>query len=409
MNQPNKYTVTEINNVLKDLILGVIPEKIIISGEISNLKIANSNLFLTLKDDESNINVVSWGYTKSKNKIELNNGDKVSITGKLALYTKSGTYNLTLHHIEKLGMGQLYNEYEILKQKCEKMGYFDINKKKQMPTNIKNIGIVTAPEGAALQDILYVLKNNNYSGKVIVKRSLVQGNMCAKSIVKAIDFLKSWQDEHNNKLDVILITRGGGSFEDLMGFSDIKVIESINKCDIFTISAVGHEIDFMLSDFTADLRAPTPSIAAERISEQQKKQTEKLNNDSLFYREYIKNLIMQRIETNICKLESFKSKIKNPIQSIELKIDYLNDLQRIINNTINIQVINKKNKLDQLGQKLEKYDLDNMLNSGYVLLLKRGKIYDSVKELEEGQKLKIKLKDGEVEIKVNKIYPKNEQ
>ena len=275
MEETNKYTVTEINERIKDLFGDVFPDKIIVSGEISNLKLANNNLFLTLKDNDAGINVISWGYGKSKGKIELKDGDKVSVTCRLVHYNKTGSVNLNLISVEKNGTGELHEKYNSIKDKCEKMGYFDQTKKKKFPDTIKYVGIVTAPEGAALQDILYVLKNNNFYGKVIVKRCTVQGVSCPKSLVSGIQHLEKWKDKDGRKLDVILITRGGGSFEDLMGFSNLKVIEKINASKIHTISAVGHEVDFMLSDYTADTRAPTPSVAAEMISKQQKKEKEK--------------------------------------------------------------------------------------------------------------------------------------
>lgn len=398
-----KYTVTEINDFMKDTLNEALPDKITVDGEISNLKFANDNIFFTLKDDESSINVVGWKYSKNKNKIDLNVGDKVSVIGKITLYSKSGNINFTLHKINKVGLGELHKEYQILKEKCEKLGYFDNQKKKSFPTNIKNIGIVTAPEGAALQDVLYVFKKNNFNGNIIIKRSIVQGNLCSKSIANSIEYLNNWKDSNNNKLDLILITRGGGSFEDLMGFSDIKVIEAIHNSDIYTISAVGHEVDYMLSDFTADKRAPTPSVAAEIISSSQKKELELLEQNIAYYRDCIKNLILEKVGNNIYKLENLRSRIKNPLEMIDHNINALNEYNENLKNSINLKIEQQNNKINQLEQGLEKYNIDKMLQSGYVLLIKRGKIYDSVKNLEVDQKLKIKLKDGEVEIKINKI------
>lgn len=403
MDKEQKYTVTSINNQIKELFSNIFSEKIIVDGEISNLKISNNNLFLTLKDDESSINVISWGYGKLKNQIVLENGNKVSITGKITFYPKSGNFNLIMSDVEKIGLGILHNEYEKLKKKCEKLGYFEITIKKQIPKNIKNIGIVTAPEGAALQDILFVLKKNNFYGNVVIKRCMVQGNMCSKSIVQAIDHLKKWEDNDYNKLDIILITRGGGSFEDLMGFSDIKVIEEIHKCDIFTISAVGHEIDFMLSDFAADIRAPTPSIAAEIISGQQKNIVESFDKYSKYYQEHIKDIINNKIQMYHYKINNLKTRIPNPLSMIERKMEYFDNyftnLLKIIDNKKN----KCENKINIIQQKLDKYNINKMLNSGYVILLKGGKLCDSANNLFNGQKLKIKLKNGEADITIDKI------
>lgn len=398
-----KYTVTEINNIIKNLFGEIFPNKIVVSGEISNLKIANGNLFLTLKDDESNVNVVSWGYAKSKNKVDLNNGDQVAVTCRMSFYAKTGNLNLNLLSIEKLGLGELHKKYELLKEKCQKLGYFDSIKKKQFPNNVKYIGIATAPEGAALQDILYVLKKNNFYGKIIIKRCTVQGATCPKSIVKAIENLENWKDQDGNKLDIILVTRGGGSFEDLMGFSDLKVIEKINKCKIYTISAVGHEIDFMLSDFSADMRAPTPSIAAEIISKQQKKEIDMLEMNKKFFEEYLKNLIIKKIEMTQYRLDNLKPRILKPDQIIDNKKESLKNIYENLTKNINDKLLKYDNNIQLLERKLEKYDMDKMLNSGYILLMKGGKIYDSIEDLSIGQKLKIKMKNGEAEILINKI------
>lgn len=398
-----QYSVTELNDLIKNYLNEIFSNKIIINGEISNLKITNGNLFLTLKDDESNINVVGWGYDKSKNKIELKNGDKVIVTSKITYYGKSSNINLNLVNIEKLGLGDLHNKYELIKDKCEKLGYFDNSKKKKIPNNIKNIGIVTAPEGAALQDILYVLRKNKFYGNIIIKRTIVQGSSCPKSIIKSIEYLEKWKDNNDKKLDIILVTRGGGSFEDLMGFSDLGVIEKINKCDIFTISAVGHEIDFMLSDYTADIRAPTPSVAAEMISSEQKKYINILETNSKFFEEYFKNLLFKKIESVEYKLENIKSKILKPNEMINTKLDLLNNIYNNILNKTNDVIMKNNNKIQLLEKGLEKYDIDKMLNSGYILLMKSGKIYDSINNLMINQKLKIKMKDGQAEITINKL------
>lgn len=401
--EQQKYTVSELNNVIKGLFSNLLSDQIDVDGEISNLKITNGNLFLTLKDNDSNINVICWSYHKLKNKIDIQNGDKVVISGKVTFYPKTGNFNLIMSNIEKIGLGNLCKEYEILKQKCENLGYFTESTKKQMPKNIKSIGIATAPEGAALQDILYVLKKNNFFGNIIVKRCIVQGNMCSKSIVQGIDYLNKWKDNNGNGLDVILVTRGGGSFEDLMGFSDLKVVEKIHKSNIFTISAVGHEIDYMLSDFSADMRAPTPSVAAELISRQQKYMIDMLNDNINFYNNYISDIIHKNIEAMQYKLINLQSKLKNPYNIINEKLDYLNNIETSFLNIINSKKNIYNNMILSIQQKLEKYDIDKMLNSGYVLLFKGGKIYDSIKDIEIGQKLKIKMKDGEANILINKI------
>lgn len=227
-----------------------------IKGELHNYSKRNGNIFAAIKDKNSSIDIICWNCLE-----DYENGDEVEIYGRINFYKKTSKINLQIFSIKKLGQGDHHKLYEKLKQNFQNLGYFD--RKKEMPKNINNIGIVTSKDGAALQDVLYVLKNGGFDGNIIIKDCLVQGINAPNSIKDAIESFKV--NRETNNVDLILITRGGGSLEDLMAFSSEKVVKAIYESDIFTISAVGHEIDSMLSDFTADLRAPTPSIGAQII------------------------------------------------------------------------------------------------------------------------------------------------
>lgn len=397
--QDNIYTVVELNNYIKDIIVGTLSDTIKVTGEISNIKTSNGNMYATLKSEESSISIMMWKYKKT----EIKNGDKVIVEGKLSCYLKFGTYNISVSNIQHVGVGEIHKIYEELKNKCEKLGYFSKDLKKPAPMSINKIGIVTALGGAAIQDILYVLKKNNFLGTVVIKGCLVQGNSCPQSVAKSIKELSEWKDSKNNKLDVILITRGGGSFEDLMGFSDIKVIEAINKSKIFTISAVGHEIDFMLSDFAADIRTPTPSVAAEYICSNQSNISNKLEKCRTFFENHIKTVIENKIMHYQTVINSLSYKLKDPTSDLDKNIKYLNDLRDYFNNKI-INVSDKYlNKLNNLQSNIDNHNIDKILESGYSLVLNRGKICDSIKSIKKDQKLKIKFKDGEATVIVNSI------
>ena len=188
----------------------------------------------------------------------FNNGDKINITGTPMFYNKQSSFNINVFSVTLQGLGNIHQEYHMLKQKYDDLGYY--TNKKEHPKYIHSIGIVTSIDGAALQDVLYVIKKNKFNGKVIIKNTIAQGKDCSMSVTKAI------QELDGQNLDAIIITRGGGSFEDLYGYSNPSVIEAIHNATTYTISAIGHETDFMLSDFVADYRAPTPSLAAEYIS-----------------------------------------------------------------------------------------------------------------------------------------------
>ena len=205
-----------------------------IKGEIHNYSKRNSNIFAAIKDRHSSIDIISWNCLE-----DFDNGDEVEIYGKINFYKKTSKINLIVSSIKKVGVGDQFKLYEKLKQEFQNLGYFD--KKKVMPKNIETIGIVTSEDGAALQDVLYVLKNGGFDGNIIIKNCLVQGVNAPKSIKEAIETFKvNGETKH---VDILLITRGGGSLEDLMAFSSREVVKAIHESDVFTISAVGHEID----------------------------------------------------------------------------------------------------------------------------------------------------------------------
>jgi exodeoxyribonuclease VII large subunit len=388
------YTVSKLNEEIKNVLLDNIPERFSIEGEISNYKLSGENLFFTLKDTNSSINTTCWGY---KNEDNLKNGDKVKIYGKLNLYSKSGTYSINAFKIEKLdGKGDLHIKYEELKKKYDTLGYF--NNKKNLPDFIRNIGIITSSNGAALQDILFVLNKNKFFGKVYIKNSVVQGSLCPKSIAESINYFNS--SPYN--LDLILITRGGGSFEDLMGFSDSKVIESINKSKIYTISAVGHEVDFMLSDFAANHRAPTPSIGAETICSTQKK----LKDIVTGYRDKIngiKYMIQNKIQENISGLHKLEKLNKSPEKILDEQILKLNNIKDNLKQKVELDINLKLNLLNKINDKFSNFTNENILELGYSKIDKKIvdksgdfklKSISSLEELKKCKNIRITFKDG---------------
>lgn len=413
------FTVSELSNEIKTALLKNIPDKLTVEGEISNLKISNGNLFFTLKDEESAISVVSWSYEKYFS-VSISNGDKVEVSGKLTCYSKNGTYSLQIFKLLKQGIGELHASYEKLKKKFQDKGYFD--NKKEFPDKINNIGIVTSPEGAALQDILYVLNKNKFYGKVFIKRCMVQGNMCGSSVAEAIEYFnefkidKKIRSSTNNKVDLIMVTRGGGSFEDLMGFSDSKVVKAIFESDIFVMSAVGHEVDFMLSDFAADIRAPTPSIGAELISKTQKLILEKLNELSDYFSVTVKNKILSDINNYEHKLVNLKEKNKTPESLINQCLSNLTNFEIVLHNKLMKTFSNYELKLSKLEKDLEKFNFEKTDDYGMaqVFIDKTGGYelcsdisnFMSIGKGKKGNKInKIKLvfSNGYIEIEPKKI------
>jgi exodeoxyribonuclease VII large subunit len=390
------FTVSNLNDMLKNTIIKEFPNKLNINGEVSNIKISGENTYLTIKDNFASIPVVLWN-----NKLtNITNGDDVFVSGKVNCYQRQGTCQIVAVKIKKIGIGQIYEQYEKLKIECENKNYF--SKKRDFPENISRIAILTSLEGAALQDILYVFKSNSFTGEIHLKNCFVQGQSCSKSVVEGIKFYNNLHK--TNKFDVLLITRGGGSFEDLMGYSSKNVVKEIYKSDIYTMSAIGHEVDNMLSDYSSDCRAPTPSIGAELISSQQKK-----TNDEL--------------EKCHHKLENIKNDIINELlcmkNSLEMCIHKFNAIQpkNMIDNTKtdldNIKLeLHRKMKFDihtlcdktkHIKLNLETYNINNILKKGYCAIIDEdGGFIDSKKKYNRCVKYKKKLRlffsDGEIEL-----------
>lgn len=393
MDSSNALSVSEVNELVKTLLTENLDMKMHIMGEISNIKKSNGNVYFSLKDTNSIISIVCWRPKDS----DFGNGDNVIVCGKLTCFPKQGTYQITAQSIDKSGVGDLQKKYEKLKEMLEAKSYF--SKKREFPAQINRIAILTAAEGAALQDILYVLKENNYIGEVYIKNCLVQGARCPDSVKSGIEYFNNLNDKLS--IDVLIVARGGGSIEDLMGYSTEEVVKAIYKSDIFTVSAIGHEIDKMLSDFAADFRAPTPSIAAETIIKIQKKQYESVKKyyDILNQLEYTIKSKISNYENKITNLfsihKSFNSEniINNEIRRLESILKNVSD--KIFHNINNCVY-----ELEKLKNKNNMFNTSKVLKSGYVIITNdNGDLIDTLVEfkkcIKEGIELKITFKDGE--------------
>lgn len=385
-----EYTVSKLNQNLKSLINLQFPNNVIVIGEISNLKGSHGHAYLSLKDQSSLISAVMWKSVFSKYQ-NLKNGDKVKARGKIDVYSKTGQYQLYISEIQLDGVGDLHKEYTELKRKYQDLGYFDQERKKKIPKVINSVGIVTSSGGAALQDILSVFNRNNIKLKVDIKNCKVQGTDCHQTISRSIDY---FQDQD---IDLILVSRGGGSFEDLMGFSHQDVIESIYKSNIPVISGVGHEVDFMLSDFVSDLRCATPSVAAEKITSNILEVNQKIDEYfNIFNLEIVEKIdYLKQIVSNITllnpkeKITQFKSQVQN----------FETFLKEILKQEFN----NSKNNLVSIEKSLEDNNPNNILSRGYSIVYKNDKIITNTNDIKNGDKIKIKMNNSEIILSVSKI------
>jgi exodeoxyribonuclease VII large subunit len=395
MNSTNPLTIPETNELIKSIIAENLNEKLYIKGQMFNIKISRGNMYFSLRDEngESTINAILW-----KNNEKYEDGEVVVVCGKIMVYQKFGTYQINVANIIRESIKDVNSKYNKIKQKLESEGLF--NKKREFPKKVNKLCILTSLEGAALQDILYVLKNNKYTGEIYIKNCLVQGPNASSSIKEGIAYFNKMNEDFNMQFDVLLITRGGGSMEDLIGFSSEEVCREIYKSNIFTISAIGHEIDNMISDYVADYRAPTPSVSAEVIVTKQKQ---------LYSRVYeltnILNNFKNKINSELCKVENkleyLKNihKLNNPANILDTEIARIRSIQTEIKHKITNSIAYKQNYINILINKNKIHDTQSILSNGYTIITDNdGNIINSLKVFEQkrkkNEKIKITFFDG---------------
>lgn len=412
----NYVTVTQLTRYIKykidnDQHLN----KVYLKGEISNFKAhTRGHFYFTLKDENTRINAVMFSTYAKDVKFDIQDGMKVLVTGKVSVYEATGGYQIYVDSITEDGVGNLYIAFEQLKKKLEKEGLFREEHKKKIPKIPNRIGIITAPTGAAIKDILSTLKRRWPLSETILFPSLVQGAEAATDIVRNIELSKSYD------LDVLIVGRGGGSIEDLWCFNEEIVARAIYDLDTPVISAVGHEIDFTISDFVADLRAPTPTGAAEMAVPDIRDITKLLNQLEIRCINGITNVLNIRRE----KLKKIDSSfvLKNPISIYQIKEEkYDNLFERLINSYKNL-IINNKNKIELLDNKLINNmnnklisDRNNLLKligklevlnplltikRGYSIVRKDNKVVTSKKDLKKKDKLELEIVDGKINVEV---------
>lgn len=413
----NEYlTVSQINAYInRKLKMDVKLKNIYVQGEISNYKTYKSgHSYFTLKDGKSQISAVIFKGQKRFLKFEPKDGDKVIIKGKIEVYEKNGNYQLFAARITPDGIGELHVAFEQLKKKLKAEGLFEDTHKKEIPKYPKRIGVVTAATGAAIRDIITTIKRRYPQCEIFIFSTLVQGELAAAQIVRKINFAQ------NFNIDTLIVGRGGGSIEDLWPFNEEIVARAIYDCKIPVISAVGHEIDFTISDFVADKRAPTPTAAAEFAVPDIKEVEYKLNQ----LNERANNSIKNKISENKIKLDNIskKSIFKNPEAIYEIKEMNLDNLINKLEFTSKNIISKNKNKLFKIENSIVFKNPEQILTSkkeaylknfnklevlnplltlkrGYTLTKSEGKIISSAKDVKTGDKIDIEYKDGIVNTK----------
>ena len=414
----DKYiTVTQLTRYIKYKIDNDTNlNEVFLKGEISNFKAhSRGHFYFTLKDENSRINAVMFSSQVRNVKFEPQDGMKVLVTGKIGVFEANGGYQIYVNEMLEDGIGNLYIAFEQLKKKLEAEGLFDPIHKKKIPKIPSRVGVVTAPTGAAIKDIISTIKRRWPLTEIYLFPSLVQGEDAKDDIVKQIRRADSFG------LDTLIVGRGGGSIEDLWAFNEECVARAIFECNTPVISAVGHEIDFTISDFVADLRAPTPTGAAEMAVPQLSdvknylnqvtiRLNQEMNHKIKNYKERLLDIENRNLFKNPMVLYQAKEMLfdhvleKLKFQIIHLTSDKEKELLRLKNSYVlqkPYQLLDQKsNKYLQLLSKLETLSPLLTLQRGYTISKKDGKVISSCKKIKKGDILEINFSDGEVKSEV---------
>lgn len=391
--------VSEVNNYIKRVFLGdVLLSNISVEGEISNFKHHYSgHMYFNLKDEKGKIKAVMFKGDNEKILFNLEEGLKVIATGYVSVYEKEGDFQLYVRHIKESGLGDLYKAFEELKRKLELEGLFSESTKKSTPYMPRKIGVVTSSTGAAIRDIITVIRRRFPPCNILIYPSLVQGIQAPEEIIKGLIYLDNRDD-----IDLIITGRGGGSIEELFAFNDEKLARTIFKLKTPIISAVGHETDFTIADFVADLRAPTPSAAAELSVPDKYHLNEELKSK---YNVLYKTMDKQVKEYNM-RLEHINKSLflYNPLNQLKNKKQEVDSILRDLNYSLERKLIDRRTKLLNIKNKLDLLNPKIGLDKGCGILIDNsGKLIKSVDDAQLGQEINIILKDGSFKSTVKSI------
>lgn len=393
--KPEPLSVTELNKYIKNKVAeDEFLNNVYVKGEISNFKHHyTGHMYFTLKDGTSLIKCIMFKTANATLNFVPKDGMKVLILGTVAVYERDGVYQIYCKAMKEDGIGSLYQAYEELKRKLEQEGYFSVSHKKPIPFMPQTIGVLTSKTGAVIRDIINVSTRRNPNVHIRLYPVPVQGEGAGEKIADAIKFM------NENKLaDVLIVARGGGSLEDLWPFNEEIVAHAIYNSEIPIISAVGHETDFTIADFVADLRAPTPSAAAELAVADIKEVKEKINT----YKSRAKLALKKKIEyMRLLYEKTSQSRVfTNPAQKINEYYITVDNIMKNLENSINIKMKDSRGKSTELIAKLDTLSPLKTLTRGYCLVQQDGNLINSSKMLKKDDKITLRFNDGTKEAQV---------
>ena len=391
----NVYTVKQVNSYIKNMFTqDFMLSRIYVKGEVSNCKYHTSgHIYFSLKDESGTIACVMFAGSGSGLSFRMQEGQQVIVLGSVSVYERDGKYQLYAREIVLDGAGLLYEKFEALKRELAEMGMFAPEYKQPIPRYARTVGIVTAPTGAAVRDIINISKRRNPYVQLILYPAQVQGEGAAESIVKGIRALEEKQ------VDVIIVGRGGGSIEDLWAFNEEIVARAIFECRIPVISAVGHETDTTIADYVADLRAPTPSAAAELAVYEYRKVKENIYSCA----DTMRRLLLNRVSGERAKTERYALRLKlaHPRQKLNEKRQYAAELETVLRGRMDTALTREKHRLALCVEKMKGLSPLEKLSKGYSYIQnEQGKNVRSISQTEKGSVLTIYVTDGKIEAKV---------
>ncbi|MCL2320478.1 MAG: exodeoxyribonuclease VII large subunit [Oscillospiraceae bacterium] len=392
-------SVTQINTYIKKLIESdFILRSVKVNGEISNFKLHTSgHLYFSLKDEESSISCVMFKTSVQNLKFKPENGMSVIVYGRISTYLRDGSYQIYCTDMEREGLGDLFIKFEEVKKKLYLEGLFDLTRKREIPKFPKNVGIVTSETGAAIKDIINIARRRNKYTNIIIYPAQVQGLNAQLSIIESLKLAFK-----NKDLDVIILARGGGSIEDIWCFNDEKLARVLSMSPVPTVTGVGHEVDTTLVDLVADLRAPTPSAAAEIVF---------FNEDDLV--KVLRNIDELILERTLKKIKYFTNNVnnitmelenQNPLNQIVLSYGKIDEYVNRLNNNIETFFKNSWHQIEKYSLLLEAHNPKNILNKGYSIIEStEGRLIDEISGFKSKNSYLITFKDGRLKTYIDDV------
>ncbi len=391
----NVYSVAQVNSYIKNMFTqDFMLQSISVKGEVSNCKYHSSgHIYFTLKDEKGTIACVMFAGNRGGLDFQMREGQQIVVNGSIDVYERDGKYQLYAKQIRQDGAGALYERFERLKIELEERGMFAQEYKQQIPRYIKRLGVITAPTGAAVRDIIQIATRRNPYVQIILYPAVVQGDLAVPSIVNGIHAMERFE------VDTIIVGRGGGSIEDLWAFNEEAVAQAIFDCPVPIISAVGHETDVTIADFVADLRAPTPSAAAELAVYDIEQLQEKLGE----YVYTMQHLCRNRIRQYRNKLEHYQMQMKylNPVNQIREKRTYLLNLEEAVQTGMMHILSEKRHRLALYIEQMKGLSPLEKLSQGYAYASDAGgRTVSRIAQVHPGDEMRVYVKDGVIHTKV---------